>query len=616
MKPAWGGLVLYVIGLAAILLSVFLRDLKSTVKSSKILIPAHAAAATPAAHHRSEPGTMKLNSFMHDLKAELIERPGLTPYIEYSQMTHEFEQTVTQTIESHLLLDRFLELPELQSNEIVEENKSLVSHVIYINMRKNQDREKGMHQQIQAQKFGHDVRIWRFEGMRDDRNGARGCFRSHLQCLAFASTLPGHTLILEDDFQFDVPRTEYERWLSRADGVTRSRWDVILFGQYVSAWTPLQTGSNDMALYRVDVATTTSGYLVHEQYARDLFMKWYQHYQPIADKPRFQHLDNLDQIQPLFQRVDCWLAFHQSIGSQKPGTSIIGDTWASNRWRTNEAGDVYYTPQHPQGKSLHVGPPLTLQKVAVCLVATGRYVDFIDKLVHSVKNRFLKPHPLHFFLFTDQVDLFEGRPDFSTFTIERKGFPFDTLYRYRFMLLAETQLVQEGYDFMFYMDADYYVANAVRDLMLTDKPLLATQHLHMLHVSNANAHGLKGTPDQSGVSQASFKTDEHMKAYVCGGFQGGRVKQFLSACHTMDQMIQMDEANGVTPLWHDESIWNRYVQDHSDEVEYLTISHVFQEECLDLKQHGGMQNCQGLETQNYPPLMVALAKKHSQVRAP
>lgn len=612
MKPEWHGLVLYVIGLAAILLSVFLRDLNSPTKSSskKNVVAGATNAIMPTPR-----GQLKLNSFMHDLKEEMTARPGLTPYLEYSHMVHEFERIVTQTMERHLLRDRFTEVNDLYGEEIAQENKSLISHVIYINMRKNQDREQAMRQQIQQQKFGNDVRIWRFEGVRDDRNGARGCFRSHLQCLAFASTLPGHTLILEDDFQFDVPRQEYERWLGQADRVTSGRWDVILFGQYVSAWTPIQT-SADMKLYRVDVATTTSGYLVHEQYVRDLFMKWYQHYQGIADKSRFQHLDNLDQIQPLFQQVDCWLAFPQSIGSQKPGTSIIGDTWASNRWHASPAGDMYYTPQHPQGKPLRLGAPVQLQKVAICLVATGRYVNYINHLVESVKNRFLKPHQLHFFLFTDQVSLFEGRSDFSTFAIERKGFPFDTLYRYRFMLLAENQLVQEGYDFMFYMDADYYVANAVRDLMLTDKPLLATQHLHMLHIANAQARGLKGTPDQSGVSQASFKADEHMKAYVCGGFQGGRVSAFLSACHRMDEMIQTDERNGVTPLWHDESIWNRYVQDHAEEVEYLTISHVFQEECLDVKQHGTMQNCQGLATQNYPPLMVALAKQHSQVRAP
>jgi hypothetical protein len=341
-------------------------------------------------------------------------------------------------------------------------------------------------------------------------------------------------------------------------------------------------------------------------------MKWYQHLEKIQSKTEFEHLDNLDQIQPLFQQVDFWLAFHTSIGGQRPGQSIIGNTFASNRWSTNEAGDTYYTPQHADGRKMQVGTTLTLKKVAICLVATGRYAQFIDPLVHSVRQRFLKPHSLHFFLFTDQKAEFETYPHFSVYEIERRGFPYDSLYRYRFMLLAENEL--SDYDFMFYMDADYYVTNAVRDLLLTDKPILATRHLHMLHVPSGSTPGLKGTPDISGKSTASFSPTETMTAYVCGGFQGGRVAAFLQACRTMNDMIQTDEAHGIMPLWHDESIFNRYIQDHTDDVEYLTTSHVFQEECLDMTKHGSMQNCQALYAQHFPPLMVALSKSHREMR--
>ena len=50
--------------------------------------------------------------------------------------------------------------------------------------------------------------------------------------------------------------------------------------------------------------------------------------------------------------------------------------------------------------------------------------------------------------------------------------------------------------------------------------------------------------------------------YFAGGFQGGKVENFLRAMHCMRDAVDDDESRGVMACWHDESHWNRYCLDH------------------------------------------------------
>jgi histo-blood group ABO system transferase len=57
--------------------------------------------------------------------------------------------------------------------------------------------------------------------------------------------------------------------------------------------------------------------------------------------------------------------------------------------------------------------------------------------------------------------------------------------------------------------------------------------------------------------------------YVAGGIQGGPVDEYLTAASTIRKRIEQDYMSGITAIWHDESHWNRYVFDNSDDMTIL-----------------------------------------------
>jgi hypothetical protein len=55
------------------------------------------------------------------------------------------------------------------------------------------------------------------------------------------------------------------------------------------------------------------------------------------------------------------------------------------------------------------------------------------------------------------------------------------------------------------------------------------------------------------------------KSYFAGGVQGGKTTVYLEAAFKMSQWIRQDLAKSIVPVWHDESIWNRYLIDSSSQ---------------------------------------------------
>lgn len=483
----------------------------------------------------------------------------------------------------------------------------LIPNVMFINMERNPERNDQIQSELSRTGFLNSANVFRFEGVAVPTNGAKGCFLSHMHCLAWSvANTQGHVLILEDDFEFLVDREQILQQVSRADSVCSGRWDVIIFGQYVHAWRQIE----DSRVFMVQRSTTTSGYLVNRNYIQTLLTKWHQAFSRIpADLSVFRPQDNLDQIQTEFQASDVWLAFPTSIGAQRAGKSIIGDVYVHNIWSC----PVDTFDQWSDGAAVHpltLGPTVKVRSVAVCFVATGRYKAFVPSVARSCVLNFMKPHRLEFHVITDSVkdipDNFMGCKASAYFT-PRLGFPGDTLFRYHYMLKAEERLRQV--DHVFYMDVDYWVCNPTdTDALLADG-LVATKHVHNLHSITGRD---RGTPDTNPKSRAYISPDRKTLFYFCGGFQGGSSAAFLKACRELRARIDEDEANKVMALWHDESHWNAYLADNPPVV-VMTQSYVFPEECLISTCMD--KNCTLLRKSGLVPRMVALQKNHKEVRA-
>lgn len=197
-------------------------------------------------------------------------------------------------------------------------------------------------------------------------------------------------------------------------------------------------------------------------------------------------------------------------------------------------------------------------KVALCVIATGKYTRFLPQLLESATEFFCCGHEVRYQVLSnhepgdaDGVDLTaETARRVLWYHVDHEPWPGPTLHRYRMMLTAEPSLCK--HDYLYYIDADMFFAAPVGDEVFGR--LTAT-----IHPGFANQPKRKWTFEKRRKSQA-FVPWTDATHYYCGGFQGG--SQYLEAMAVMDAMIRCDEQRGIIPVWHDESVWNAYLVKH------------------------------------------------------
>jgi histo-blood group ABO system transferase len=196
-------------------------------------------------------------------------------------------------------------------------------------------------------------------------------------------------------------------------------------------------------------------------------------------------------------------------------------------------------------------------KVALCVVATGKYTRFLCELLGTAREFFCAGHEVRVFCFSDTalvpricgLDLVLG-------TIAHEPWPGPTLHRYGTMLQAAGDLLD--CDYVYYIDVDSRFVRPVGEEIFGH--LAATLHYGFLETPR-NAWTYERRP----VSTACIPKGKG-RAYYCGGFQGGRAAVYVQAMRTMAAAITADERCGIVACWHDESHWNRYLIDHPPTV--------------------------------------------------
>ena len=243
-------------------------------------------------------------------------------------------------------------------------------------------------------------------------------------------------------------------------------------------------------------------------------------------------------------------------------------------------------------------------KIGVLVIATGRYDQFFEPLYDSFEEHFLPGHQKIYFYLTDSTQ--EDLPyNVDKYYIERKGFPGDTLFRYKYFLSIEKEIIASGVDCLYYTDVDMKAIYKMGDEILptTEKPIIAVAH------PGFYKKGL-GTPETRKISNAYINPKEKRKYYIAGGFQGGFTKEYLTLSKNISDMIDDDYSKGIIPVWNDESMWNRYYTTNLNKYKILTPSYVYPES----KFH--KPKSQSYKTiENLKPILLALDKDHSWFRS-
>ena len=222
--------------------------------------------------------------------------------------------------------------------------------------------------------------------------------------------------------------------------------------------------------------------------------------------------------------------------------------------------------------------------VGLLIIATNKYVSFLQPLIESADKFFLLNQEVTYFIFTNvDIDITSSRNVIKIY-VDHKDWPWMTLGRYK--IFSDNSELLSRMDYLYYCDADMRFVGEVGDEILGDR--VATQH--------PGYYGKRGTPDTNKMSLAFVSPNEQMQ-YFAGGFNGGTTEEYLKMSKIISTNINIDYSKGIIAIWHDESHMNRYFIDNPPTV-ILSPSY-----------------CYG-ESMNIPfeKKILALDKNHSRIR--
>ena len=146
--------------------------------------------------------------------------------------------------------------------------------------------------------------------------------------------------------------------------------------------------------------------------------------------------------------------------------------------------------------------------IGLLIVATGKYKIFLNDLIKSADEYFLKKHNVEYYIFLDEKVEIETSRKINQVIIEHKPWPFPTLLRYK--NFSNNSNLFENLDYLYYVDSDMVFENEVSDEIFGDVVCVA----HPWFIGN------RGTPENDRKSLA-FIPDSVNFQYMAGAFFGG-----------------------------------------------------------------------------------------------
>ena len=283
--------------------------------------------------------------------------------------------------------------------------------------------------------------------------------------------------------------------------------------------------------------------------------------------------------------------------------TIINKILINYRLHANQIGEQ--NKKDTKDKNVDGGfklePDKSKLNIGIICICTGNYVNYFSQLVESVEKNFLTDYKKCYFISTDQ-DIFikkicdKLKIKYFIDKIYKKGFPLDTLYRYKYILNHGVN-VELCCDVIYYLDVDMRILEDVGTEVLPTKeqPLVGTYHPGFYYSTNKN-----GAIETNSKSTAYVPKSEYINKYIAGGFNGGITHYFLEMARDIQNKIDIDKSNDIIAVWHDESQLNRYMISNVKLFKFMIPDYCYPE-----NYH---ENLPGI------PKILALDKKHDDIR--
>lgn len=231
-----------------------------------------------------------------------------------------------------------------------------------------------------------------------------------------------------------------------------------------------------------------------------------------------------------------------------------------------------------------------MKRIALLIIATGKYDCFLPRLLKSVNKYFLKDCEVDIHVFSDKGVHYE---ECTGHYVKHRPFPHTTLYRYHYFQQYKEDI--SNYDYYFYIDVDTEIKSEITSEILSERT--AVQHC-----------GYVGRPGtfETRIESTSFVHESLRRSqYFGGGFWGFSNEQFWQFIDNAVYMIDEDQKKNIVPIWNDESVLNKYLI-MKKPTKILTPSYHYPESNLSYYRK--------IWNQDYECKILLLDKEHDKIR--
>ena len=202
----------------------------------------------------------------------------------------------------------------------------------------------------------------------------------------------------------------------------------------------------------------------------------------------------------------------------------------------------------------------SMNKVGIVFIGTSKYVEFFPMYHPALESNFLKESDKTYFVFTDQPDHeYFKKPNVEVQAVDHVGWPYITLYRFKFMAQIKERL--KDFDWLFFIDADLIAQDSMpeKEILGHGMPLIGVQHPGFM--------GMVGTYETNPKSLACiFDGYYDLSKYRQGCFWGGKSEEFIKMIVELERRVDVDLENEIVAVWHDESHMNKYFVENNHKV--------------------------------------------------
>ena len=214
-------------------------------------------------------------------------------------------------------------------------------------------------------------------------------------------------------------------------------------------------------------------------------------------------------------------------------------------------------------------------KIAISFWGTGKYLNLFPNWYKSIQENLLPEEEKTFIVFTDGEANFPQ--NVTKIKIPHFGWP-ETFHK-TFETILQAKTIISECDWFISIDADMIVKNKIsKDEFLSKSADFIGVHHPCAYLKFPPHNKFPGSFDTNALSQACITEDMDTSIYYQGCLWGGRVPAILEMMQQLDQWTKEDIQKNATPIWYEESYFNKYFILNKSRMHTLSPSYAFPED--------------------------------------